>query len=181
MHICSGRFASIPMLAMAARHFHLAWNGKALEPGKSTSYLLQKAHLHTITRRPRPNHLCSGQQDWGNTSQTGGQGCLVNAVRPYRVFFRHFFSRSETCPVGSASARSVSQGEPERSEKLVLTAKMPGLLQTPSSAYGDTKFVVACIAEFLGTMFFTFCGSATPTGTSSQQGVKLTGNNQANW
>ncbi|KAK9804678.1 hypothetical protein WJX73_009374 [Symbiochloris irregularis] len=58
---------------------------------------------------------------------------------------------------------------------------MPGLLQTPGHAYSDTKFVVALFAEFLGTMFFTFCGSATPTGSSSQQGIVLGGAQQANW
>eukprot|EP00891_Asterochloris_glomerata_P009352 jgi/Astpho2/9352/Aster-07289 len=31
------------------------------------------------------------------------------------------------------------------------------------------KFVVACIAEFLGVLLFTFSGSATPTGTISTQ------------
>ena len=34
---------------------------------------------------------------------------------------------------------------------------------------GSSKFVVACIAEFLGVLLFTFSGSATPTGTISTQ------------
>ncbi|KAK9804652.1 hypothetical protein WJX73_004701 [Symbiochloris irregularis] len=58
---------------------------------------------------------------------------------------------------------------------------MPGLLQTPDSHFGWAKFVVALVAEFLGTALFAFCGSATPTGTSSQQGVILDGAQQANW
>ena len=46
----------------------------------------------------------------------------------------------------------------------------PNNLSLPNLACsGLYKFVVACIAEFLGVLLFTFSGSATPTGTISTQ------------
>ena len=44
---------------------------------------------------------------------------------------------------------------------------MPGLLQTPEAQFGEVKFALAILAEFLGTMFFTFAGTTTPTGLSA--------------
>ena len=59
---------------------------------------------------------------------------------------------------------------------------MPGLLQTPESKFGGVKFVTAVIAEFLGTLFFAFAGTTTPTGvTSTQQGVGTADAAAANW
>ena len=59
---------------------------------------------------------------------------------------------------------------------------MPGLLQTPDSKYFQVKFLIALIAEFLGTMLFTFAGTTTPTGvTSTQQSPGTSSPYSANW
>lgn len=46
---------------------------------------------------------------------------------------------------------------------------MPGLLQSPEGNFGSAKVIYALVAEFLGTMLFTFAGTATPTGNVSTQ------------
>lgn len=46
---------------------------------------------------------------------------------------------------------------------------MPGLLQSPEGNFGSAKVIYALIAEFIGTMLFTFAGTATPTGNVSTQ------------
>lgn len=59
---------------------------------------------------------------------------------------------------------------------------MPGLLQTPDAQFGEVKFALAVVAELLGTMFFTFAGTTTPTGvTSTQQSVGTANSAAANW
>lgn len=66
------------------------------------------------------------------------------------------------------------------------SAKMPGLLQTPSGHFAEAKFVYALIAEFIGVMLFAFAGSATPQGNVSTQQSTMTDTSQqasgsANW
>ncbi|KAL3137460.1 hypothetical protein ABBQ38_004750 [Trebouxia sp. C0009 RCD-2024] len=39
---------------------------------------------------------------------------------------------------------------------------MPGLLQSPEGNFGSAKVIYALVAEFLGTMLFTFAGTTTP-------------------
>jgi glycerol uptake facilitator-like aquaporin len=63
---------------------------------------------------------------------------------------------------------------------------MPGLLQSPEGNFGSAKVIYALIAEFLGTMLFTFAGTATPTGNVSTQKSDLTdtttaAGGSANW
>ena len=61
---------------------------------------------------------------------------------------------------------------------------MPGLLQSPEGKFGSAKVVYAFIAEFLGTLLFTFAGTATPVGSTSTQKGTDTGAGQtaaANW
>ena len=61
---------------------------------------------------------------------------------------------------------------------------MPGLLQSPEGSFGSAKVIYALVAEFLGTMLFTFAGTATPTGsTSTQKGTNTSQGQQAsaNW
>lgn len=61
---------------------------------------------------------------------------------------------------------------------------MPGLLQSPEGNFGSAKVIYAFIAEFLGTMLFTFAGTATPVGTTSTQTGTDTDSGQnaaANW
>lgn len=41
---------------------------------------------------------------------------------------------------------------------------MPGLLQSPEGNFGSAKVIYALVAEFLGTMLFTFAGTTTPGG-----------------
>lgn len=63
---------------------------------------------------------------------------------------------------------------------------MPGLLQSPEGNFGSAKVIYALVAEFLGTMLFTFAGTSTPTGnvstqkgTDTVQGQQTSGS--ANW
>lgn len=61
---------------------------------------------------------------------------------------------------------------------------MPGLLQSPEGKFGSAKVIYAFIAEFLGTLLFTFAGTATPVGSTSTQKGTDTGAGQtaaANW
>ena len=68
--------------------------------------------------------------------------------------------------VGLPKSTSVSS-----STDCVMAGK--GLLQTPDSSFGSIKFVMALIAECLGTLIFTFAGSATPSGAELAMHVLL--------
>lgn len=61
---------------------------------------------------------------------------------------------------------------------------MPGLLQSPEGNFSSAKVLYAFVAEFIGTMLFTFAGTATPVGTTSTQTGSDTSQGQnaaANW
>lgn len=54
---------------------------------------------------------------------------------------------------------------------------MPGLLQSPEGNFGSAKVIYALVAEFLGTMLFTFAGTVTPASGEADSGA----NNWAPW
>lgn len=59
---------------------------------------------------------------------------------------------------------------------------MPGLLQSPEGNFSSAKVIYALIAEFLGTMLFTFAGTTTPIGTATtEEGMTGSGQTSANW
>ena len=63
---------------------------------------------------------------------------------------------------------------------------MPGLLQSPDGNFGSAKVTYALLAEFLGTMLFTFAGTATPVGdvstqTSDDTATTASASGSANW
>lgn len=59
---------------------------------------------------------------------------------------------------------------------------MPGLLQSPEGNFNSAKVIYALIAEFLGTMLFTFVGTTTPIGTATtEEGMTGSGQTSANW
>ena len=51
---------------------------------------------------------------------------------------------------------------------------MPGLLQSPEGNFRSAKVIYALVAEFLGTMLFTFAGTATPVGNGKSICLSLT-------